>query len=373
MPILFVLAFAAQLAAQPPPGPVDLTVELATQLASRLIPSEAVAIDSVSGDDEARSEEIREAINGALRRSGLRIVDGSAATTRVHVTCGSNLRERTCVAEIRRPAGTEVVAASRSQTERADATEMLWLDIRPVFAQRDPMLDVAIAGDRLFVLQPDAVVEYQRADAGWRRLQARAIAHSRVWPRDVRGRVWLDGDALEVRLPGVSCRGAADLNALRCTDESQPWPIAIENSGVDATRNYFTTREGLPFFAAAPVGPATSSRWLLADLSGSLALVDAAPGSPAIVGTADDVVGLAAPCASTAHVLVASSRRRNADTLRVMRVAGTRLEVASSPLEVAGAVTALWSDRAALAATAIVRDALGERYEALHIAIGCNR
>jgi hypothetical protein len=375
MPILLVLAFAAQLAAQPPSGTVDLTVELATRIASRIAPSEAVAIENVSSDDAAKSADIREAINGALRGRGIRIADGSAAATRIHVTCGSNLREQACVAEIRRLAGTEVVAASGPRTEHSDANEMLSLDIRSVFAQQEPMLDVAIAGDRLFVLQPDAVVVYQRADAGWRRLQSQAIAHTRVWPRDVRGRVWLDGDALDVRLPGVSCRGAADLSVLTCADENQPWPIAIENSGVDATRNYFTTREGLPFFAAAPLGPVTNSRWLLADLSGSLALVDATRGSPAIVGAADDVVALMAPCASTPHVLVASasSRQRNADTLRLMRVDGTRLAAASSPLEAAGVVTALWSDRTALAATAIVRNLLGERYEALHIAIGCNR
>jgi hypothetical protein len=72
-------------------------------------------------------------------------------------------------------------------------------------------------------------------------------------------------------------------------------------------------------------------------------------------------------------VSTASSRQPNSDTLRLLRFAGQHTIVSSSPLGVAGAVTALWSDRSATTATAVVRDPAGERYEALHVAIACDR
>jgi hypothetical protein len=68
-----------------------------------------------------------------------------------------------------------------------------------------------------------------------------------------------------------------------------------------------------------------------------------------------------------------STRQRGVDTLRLLRVAGTLVVAASSPLEMSGMVTALWSDRTGTSATAVVRDPDGERYEALHIAIACDR
>jgi hypothetical protein len=378
MTALLVLASVVALATQSPASrSVDLAAELAAKIAGRLAPSDLTTVSVVDSDDVGSSDDVRHAIEAALRAKGVRTASGSQAATQVQVTCGSNLRERACIAEIRRTSGSETVAAARPLDRpggSSDAAPILSLDVRPVFAQHDPILDIAIAGDHLFVLQPDAMVVYQRGDAGWRRVESRAIPQTRVWPRDLRGRLWLDQDALDVRLPGVACRGGVTA-ALSCADENQPWPMALDNSGVDATRNYFTTREGLPFFAAAAIDTGATPRWVVADLSGSLAMLDAARQSVATLGPGDDVVALTAPCASAPHLLVSSpsSRQRGADTLRLLRVAGTHAVVASSPLDTAGVVTALWSDRAGTVATAIVRDAGGERYEALHIAIGCDR
>jgi len=369
--LLFSLAAAGQSASAAAPSD-----DLAGRIAGRLAPADVVAITINDGGD-ARSEELRDAISRAIRARGITIADATQATTHIDVSCGGNLREHACLAELRRASGSEIIAATtpRLITESADAAGLMSLEIRPVFAQRDPILDVAVAANRLFVLQPDALVSYERGDAGWRRVQSRPIPQARVWPRDLRGRVWLDGEAIDVRLPGMACRAAANAGTLACADENQPWPIALDNSGIDATRNYFTTREGLPFFGAAAVDSGSNPRWLVADLSGSLALLDSTRRVTATVGSADDVVAVGAACVSAPHVLVstASSRQPNSDTLRLLRLAGQRTIASSSPLEIAGAVTALWSDRTASTATAVVRDPSGERYEALHIAIACDR
>jgi hypothetical protein len=379
MTALMLTALLAPLGAQSASSFQDLAAELAETLAAGFTPSEQINVTVAGGDADgnARRREIRDTLVGALRARGIRVTEAPDAATRVDVTCGTNLRERACVAEVRRGAVTGVVAVSRPHSARAESDRPipLSLELRPIFAQRDPILDVALAGDRLFVLEPAAVVGYERRPSGWQRVQARPIGHTRTAPRDVRGRLWIDGANVEVRLPGVTCRAAVDLGNLTCNEERQPWPIGIENAGLDATRNYFTTPEGLPFFGAAALGAAVDARWLLADQSGLLALLDGTRRIVAHTGRGDDVVAVAAPCAPEPHVVVSSSsaHQRETDTLRLWRLVGNQLVPAGPPVDVAGAVTALWAAPGATIAAAVVRDTGAERYEAFHIAIACDR
>lgn len=379
MTALMLTALLAPLVAQSASSPQDLAAELAERIAARLTPPQQIKVTVAGGDadGDAWRRAIRDTIVGALRARGIRVTEAADAATIVAVSCGANLRERACVAEVRQGAVADVVAVSRlhSAPAEGDRPFPLSLDVRPVFAQRDPILDVALAGDRLFVLEPAAVVGYDRRPSGWQRVQARPIARTRTPPRDLRGRLWIDGATVEVRLPGVTCRAAVDLGNLTCVEEREPWPIGIENTGVDATRNYFTTPEGLPFFGAAALGAGAEARWLLADQSGLLALLDGTRRVVAHAGPGDDVVAVAASCAPGPHVLVSSSsdRQRGTDTLRLLRLVGNQLVPAGPPVDVAGAVTALWAAPGATIAAAVVRDADAERYEAFHIAIACDR
>jgi hypothetical protein len=218
------------------------------------------------------------------------------------------------------------------------------------------------------------VTLYRRSDTGWQRVQSRPIASSRPWPRDVRGRLRVDGTALEALLPGVACRAGIDLANMTCVDERQSWPLGIDNTGVDASRNHFTTPEGFAFFGAAALGDEAGARWLLADQFGSLILLDAARRNTASAGAGDDVVAISAPCAPATHVLVSSpSTNGRPDTLRLFRVVQRQLLPAALPLELPGAVTALWASPQATIATVVTRDMSAERYEAFQIAIACDR
>jgi len=381
MTALILAVFLAPFAAQTASTFKDLAAELAETLAARLTPSEQINVIVAGGDaaETAQRREIRDTIVGALRARGVRLTDTPEAATRVEVTCGANLRERACLAEVRKGDAWDVVAASRLWTDdvrgQRNPPVGLSLEMRPIFAQHDPILDIALTADRLLVLEPAAIDGYERRAAGWNTVQSRPIAPTRRWPRDVRGRLWIDDAAVEVRLPGITCHAAVDLGNLTCVEERQAWPLGIENAGLDATRNYFTTPEGLPFFAAAAVGSGSDTRWLVADQSGVLALLDGARRVVARSESGDDLVALTVPCAPGAHVLVASSsvRRRDTETLRLLRVVGNQLMPAAAPIEVAGTVTALWSTRGTAIATVVVRDAGGERYEAFHVSIACNR
>jgi hypothetical protein len=354
----------------------DLALELAARIAGALTASEEVTLTVAGSDnDPAGRGQLKEALFQALKARGLRLVEQGNATS-VAVACDENLRERACLAEIRRGTAREVVAVSRAHGVRAavDRPAPLSLEVRPLFSQRAPILDVAPVGDRLFVLDPASVTLYRRSDAGWQRMQSRPIASSRPWPRDVRGRLRVDGAALEALLPGVACHAGVDLANMACVDERQPWPLGIDNSGVDASRNHFTTPEGFAFFGAATLGDDAGARWLVADQFGALSLLDAARRNAAPAGAGDDVVAVSAPCAPATHVLVSSpSATGRPDTLRLFRVVQRRLIPAALPLELSGAVTALWAAPGATVATVVTRDMSAERYEAFQIAIACDR
>jgi len=122
------------------------------------------------------------------------------------------------------------------------------LQLRPLHAQRDPILDVALAGPALLVLTPTTVTRVPLPGQPVVATQSAAIATGRVWPRDLRGHLRADGGAFEVFLPGVTCRGPLTLFALGCADEGEPWPIGIENAGMAASRNTFATPEGFSFY-----------------------------------------------------------------------------------------------------------------------------
>ena len=392
----------APLSAQPPSPYQDLAIELAAKIAAALPSAQSttlsfITIDGVDSADMADRSTVTQAqaeIARALTARGVRIVERAPGAPAVRVSCLENLRERACVADIETGSTRHVVAATRPLDPRTNRGAPLTLDMQPLFSQRAPILDVALASDRLVVLDPRALTRYQRSDAGWQRADSQPIATSRVWPRDVRGKLRLDGGRLEVFLPGLVCRGTSDATRLACAaadDVRQPWPLGIDNTGIEANRNYFLTPEGLPFFAAAPLGPDANARWLVAGSSGALVFLDESRRSVATVASGDDVAALSAACAGPAGpvgsvgnvgnvgnlgnlVLVASSgRSAGPDTLRLFRAVQRQLIPAAGPVELPGRFTALWAAPDATSAIAVSHDAGADRYEAFHIRISCDR
>ena len=101
----------------------------------------------------------------------------------------------------------------------------------------------------------------------------------------------------------------------------QPWPLGIENNGLEPARNYFSTPEGLQFYDVATLSPDADARWLIAERNGALSVLDFARQLVANVGTAEDVAGIAAPCAPDNYVVAAevSGGRDAPPTFQVVR------------------------------------------------------
>jgi hypothetical protein len=374
----------------------DLAQELASKVAAAVAPANQVTLTILTAeDDPAALLPVEAEIRRTLAAGGIRTIDGDAAPAIVRVGCTRNLRERVCVAEIRQGAARSVAVVTRPLEPREEPATSVLLELIPIFSQRAQILDVAISGDRLLVLDPERLTLYERlekdgeafaargdrtggeASAGrdrWKQLHSNPIARSRPWPRDVRGRLRVEGGAVTAWLPGVACRGATDLVRFSCTDErGTSWPIDIENTGVDAARNYFNTPEGLPFYAAAPLGMDAGARWLVVGNTGELLLLDAARRTVASVASGNDVVALESACGRLLVVAASTSNASRSEMLRSFRVIKGQLIPAAAPLELPGRLTALWPLPEATAATAIVHDASREVYVASHIRTACSR
>jgi hypothetical protein len=353
----------------------DLASDLAARIGSAIPAAALVSIASAPENQPDDLAPLQADVSARLIARGVRVVGAADGVMAIRLGCLQNLRERSCAAEIRSGAARDIVMVTRAHDGRpnADAGASLSLDLRPLFSQRAQILDVAIVGERLLVLDVESLSLYQRTAGTWRPLESRPLVVDRG-PRDPRGRLRVEGDRIEAWLPGVGCAGAVAPLAITCAERQRPWPIGIENGGVDPARNYFATPEGLAFYSAAALGGAAGARWLVADRDGALTWLDA---QRRVVGNAalgDEVAGLAAACgAGSTLVSVQRAPGADGDALQIFQALRRRLVPAAAPIALGGHVTALWSTPGSDAATVIVHDAGNARYEAFQVSIACGR
>jgi hypothetical protein len=379
MCVLSILVSAVPRAAQAPAEFQDLLSDLVAKIVAAVPSGTPVSVSASSAEraDDGRQledERLEDALTGLLRARGVGVVAAADGVVSLRLACLRSLRDRSCLAEIHRGTATEVVVVAKPQTSevRADERRGLRLDLRPLFAQRAPILDVVLLDQRVLVLDPASITLYRPTDAGWEVVETRALPAERVWPRDVRGRLLVEGDRIEAFLPGVTCAGILEGLTLTCTEGRRPWPLGIENVGLDARRNDFATPEGLGFIGAAALGADAGARWLVAERTGALTLLDDARALVVNGGRADDVVLLAAPCETTTHVVTAS-RADGRDALQLHRVTGRQVVPASPPFPLSGSLTVLWPTARTTAATAVVHDPTTGRHEAFLASIACSR
>jgi len=366
----------------PPSFPYqDLVPELVEKIAASVTPVPLVRLVVAPGDDadRPRARQLERDLSEKLTARGLRVVDRADGAAIVTVTCSQNLRERACAAEIRKAGASQVVTATRPHdaSHPPPTSPVLALDVRTLFTHRTPILDVVLSGDRLFVLEPAALSRYQRRDNEWLADRSRPIASLRVPPRDIRGRLQLDGTTIVALLPGVVCRANLDALNVTCADEQQAWPLGVENTGIAVGRNYFTTPEGLAFYGAAPLAAEADARWLVTAPEGRLLFLDSGRRAlESAVSAGDEVAAVDTACVPGSFVILAARAGpglADAEALQLFQVIGRRLLPLASPVVLPGPLTALWAAPGARTATAVSRDTSSGRYVAFQIAIICGR
>ena len=307
------------------------TNALAQKVAAHLAPGEAalVSVRSLIPDGDADAARVQAAVERAIGRSA----QDPTPTILVILTISENLKESLVVAEIQRDRERAVEIESFRRTRDTPARASIRIERKKIWEQDAPILDVAVMGDQLLVLDTTGVTRYEsgarkeRADIG-----APAI-------RDPRGRMEVRENALTVYLPGVTCRGTwREGPALNCEPATADFTLLEHAVHFRAGRN---TIEG----AGWP--PAGFENW------------------------EGDVTAVSGACGEGRIAASGPGDRDSADWVALVQVAGRAAVPAGDRVEFGGPVTALWpSENGVLA---VMRNLSTSHYEAYSLTLDCGR
>jgi hypothetical protein len=375
------------------------------QLAAKIVSAAgtkgmAVEVLNRSSLSPATTDDIRRNLLTQLAGLGARFVPSEQAIVTVRVSLSEDLQSYVWVAEIRQGANAAsivMVSLPRSAPPSVEPeTAAMVLRSIPLWSQPERILDVAVTASnpaRMLVLDGNGVTSYRLQENRWQLEQSLTIVHSRPWPRDLRGRLALANNkdlAFDAYLPGVHCRSSASAPpAMTCYDTDDPWPVgsdlAVLNASFTSTRNFFSgalspavgkQTTAPAFYSAAAVPRAQETWWLLAAVDGQVHLLDGITGQVVEkLGWGSEIAGVHSGCGSGWQVLAAgrSDGRNDNDTVRAFEMAGREPAAVSAPLEVIGAITALWTESGGASAVAVAHNSDTGRYEAFRLILACSR
>jgi hypothetical protein len=391
---VLVLLLAATACAQNWPGAEE-------QLASKIVAATgpktiAVEVSNRSSLSTASVDGIRRGLLTQLAALGLHFVNAEQAAAMVHVSLSEDLQSFVWVAEIHQGANVAsvvMVSLPRPETQSVEpeAAAMVLRRV-PLWSQHERILDVAtIEGNpaRMVVLDSNGLVLYRQQEGHWLPEQSVPIAHSRPWPRDLRGRLALRKDhLLDAYLPGVFCRSTSSAPlAMTCYDSDEPWPIGTDlfslNAPSVASRNFFTGSlspgVGKPtvapaFYSAAALPRDKYTFWLLATVDGQVHLLDGTTDQvlPKL-GWGSEIAGLRSGCGSGWQVLATGNGDGSGDTVRAFEVPDREPIAASPTLELTDNITAMWTESGGTGVVVVARNSETGRYEAFRLTVICGR
>ena len=388
----------------------DTARQLAHKIAAAAGPGAfALEVTNRSSLDDKSVREVRSALEAELQVEGVHPAKAEQAMGTVEVVLSESLREYVWTAEI--VIGSDekkvaMVSLPRSPTGTPFAAAMpIVLKATLLFAQEQPMLDVSLVempgGSRLIVLDDRMVAIYRHQGenpAGpnlaraWEFETSSPIAHSRTFPRDVRGRLLLRRDHLfDAYLPGTFCRSNSSAPLLICNDTDDPWPLTPDDGSVRAfyaaSRNFFTGAlspsigkvTNVPsFYSAAALPRSSYTLWVLAAVDGSLHLVDGMTDQVIPGGKwGSDLAAVHSTCGTGTQLLLSESGNlmsgnSERDGLRAFEIPDRDPVGVSSAVEFDGRIVALWPESSGNGATAIVRRKDTGWYEAYRVSISCS-
>ena len=321
--------------------------------------------------------EARGAFEAGLRDFGVRVSD-IAPVAEAQVTISENASAWLLVEELRKGEERQVWIASWTRAGAGPpAPPAAVLEKRLLWEQEEPILDIAVAGDALLVLSPSALVRTAPRESV-------PIAAAKPWPRDVRGRLRVNGATVQASLPGVMCSGNwQPVLTLACKPADEPWTLesgsrALLLAGFAVSRNYFdgrvVTQGGLrktvaPFYSAAAADEGGRGLWLLAMLDGRAEIFDASMEPAGGIGSwGSDIAGVDARCAGAPMVL-ATRPGDGPDAVQAFSIVNRAAVAFGQPAELPGSVTALWPS--GNSAVVVVRNAGSGKYQAYALTLAC--
>jgi len=397
------------------PGPWEKpAADLAEQVAEILGPGQArLTIRNLSTIPTDEIPAIRRLLEQDLKTHGV-LGSGAESANAIRVTLSENARERLWVAEVvegneTRVAMVQVEPGAAQQVEPAGG---LTLRKQTVLTASDAVLAMLETPDNLVAVEPEEIVLYGHALAGWQEQKRVGIGQRHPLARDPRGVIAPspDGEGFTASLAGMVCTGSYQTAqpvgewTVHCRESDDPWTIvqtpvtqtggAIQGTATqmdlsvtpvkafyNAARNYFTgvvtPSLGVdlpPFYTAAQViRSASNAPLLLNGIDGKVQIVENGVLKP-VAGARDwgsDFAALRTGCGAGTQIVVSGSGAAETDSLRAFELPAQEAVPASAPLAMGGTVTALWTAPGGKAVLAVVRGT-GDQYEVDRVTALCN-
>lgn len=394
LPILLLAASCTQSSAAPqqnPPGAmVTAAGELVQQVLSRSGSPSAIAVtfqnlSSISGDSQ---DAIQNAVFTAFRNAGVRLVKAETAVAEIEIVFSEDWQGYLWIAIIHEGSSSQMVMKRLPRPERPVVARAPALTVRKntVWQQDAPILDFFEDHQNLVVLEPDQLVLYVYDSGQWRGRYTLFINHPQPWPRDLRGRLKVNNGQITAFLPGTTCTGAISPPSLECRPSDDPWQLDQGQlvAFYSARRNFFTGilsgssggASVVSFFSGATWPAADQKAWVFSGTDGRARLYQNDLSAPAALfnGWGSNVAAVHSGCGSGWQILAtAATDTTRPDSLQAVEISGREAQVVSAPVDLAGAVHALWpSGKNNETANAVTYSQSSGKYEALVLTVACN-
>ena len=341
---------------------------------------------NLSSLGSAQLDEVRTGFEAALRQVGMRLSEGGAVEAQVSLS--ENASQYFLVADLRKGDDRQVAMAAWKRTPGSKpAGSAAWIERKLIWEQDEQVLDAAFPGDAMVLLAPSGLSVYAKRGDQWELRQVLPIGSSRRWPRDLRGRLNLQGPSFRAFLPGVTCNGSLEPQpSIECRAQDDPW--SLESSPGAALSAYFTPDRiyfdgrlalasapprNLPqFYSATATGDPRQPLWLVALVNGKTQIVDSGFNVLAeVAGWGSDIASIQTRCATANQVLATQpSDAAETDAIQSYTWNGRSMAATTPAAIFPGPVTALWPKGAS--AVAVARDLETGKYVVYALTVACS-
>lgn len=317
-------------------------------------------LDRLAADRDA----LMAALQESLRRSGKRVDTISAA--RLQLTFTAQNGEALWVAQIVEGGQQQVLMFRPAEPEgeaESPVASPIALVLQPVFEQEGRILDLAVDGASMLVLERWRIVRYEGQPGEWKRASAGPIelipapGTLPIRPtREARARLLATAGTYAVDAQRMRCGGPGSTAAsLPC----RPTDLAKDEPALPSVALWETGGQPRRALAIAP---------------GTVAVQDASGAEMLrIEGYGDEVAALESSCGDMLLLLSSPGDATQPEWLRAVSVDGGRARERSTSMELPGRMTALWPTSAPNRVLAIVHEEARNRYVAFHVLAVCGK
>ena len=352
--------------------------ELAAKILAITGPLESIHLSMTrrSGQEDDGLAAAQQELEQALLSLGVRLVSKEEAGVEVAVTMSKNLQGQVWIADISKGDERHAAMVSLASPVPIGGASSLTaiLQIRPVFQQELPILDLIRLEDGLIVLDPQYISLYRRGN-GWELTRAVTLTYRRPVPRDPRGRLRMDGSSLGAYFSGGLLKLSADLSWVVEMSTDPAWPLETPDAKLVTGRNYFQASGLPPFYSVVRLGFLTDFRLLVTELDGKTGLFSPEGELQEIFdGWGSEIAAITPLCGVDPQVLVViPGENDRPDSIQAYRISAHRAVAMSPPTQLSGTVTAMWLETGRAAIVLVCHNPSAERYEAFEISATCGR